>query len=440
MQQPYFVTRDGGMIPSYIAPLPEQHLRQTIGVCCTTTFGQPTANIVFRKAIAHSELDSIHTPPPAARRISNAFSIDAGYVTVATRVEQETQCVASPKKSLAPTNVIRRQSPPAPLHRSSARADEKRPEKEKLDANSRKREPQRMILGSLGFAQPAFKQALVQLLRARRPLHCVKVMYIPDAGIGNGWDVLDLRDSAMHEFGMLGVSNVDCVELRQTTPEALSLKLVGVDCIYVDMGNVYYLRYYMQSSGFDHLVPTLVRDAGVIFAGASAGSICAGHSIETAFWKGWDDPGYGQEWDLQHFGYVGLDLIPDGRSVFPHYGPQWTSLVDRKRSELDHEVLVLDDERVWVIDGDRERFVPSYSLPASRNFGSWSFSPPRPRSPVSPTSPVSVASPAGSDWRAHLSCTPSSPASPALGFRSASSTTFGTIRPSSFSSDGTVIS
>ena len=31
--------------------------------------------------------------------------------------------------------------------------------------------------------------------------------------------------------------------------------------------------------------------SGCLYVGASAGAIVAGKSIETALWKGWDDPG-----------------------------------------------------------------------------------------------------------------------------------------------------
>jgi peptidase E len=35
---------------------------------------------------------------------------------------------------------------------------------------------------------------------------------------------------------------------------------------------------------------SLPVSAGCLYVGASAGAIVAGRSIETALWKGWDDP------------------------------------------------------------------------------------------------------------------------------------------------------
>merc|ERR1712187_319603 len=94
-----------------------------------------------------------------------------------------------------------------------------------------------------------------------------------------------------------------------------------------------------------------------VYVGASAGSMCAGQSISVAFWKGWDDPGYGKEWDLQHYGYNGLDLLPRRNSVFPHYGPQWRELVESKRREFDHEVVALDEDHAYLVHGDYEELL-----------------------------------------------------------------------------------
>lgn len=217
---------------------------------------------------------------------------------------------------------------------------------------------QRMLITSSGLTKPTFQRELVGLLRARRPQGSPKVLYIPDAAVGNGCDANTAYCGCVNSLMKLGVSHIECAELRVTTPEALAQKMQGVDCLYVDMGNTYYLRYYMRKSGFDQMVPPLVQNQGVIYVGASAGSMSAGKTISVAFWKGWDDPGYGKEWDLKAYGYDGLNVIPGGRSVFPHYGPQWSQLVQEKKATVDHEVLVLDEEHAFVVNGSRQELVP----------------------------------------------------------------------------------
>jgi peptidase E len=219
--------------------------------------------------------------------------------------------------------------------------------------------PRRMLLTSSGLTRPCFKQALATMLAERKPNGNVKVLYIPDAAVGNGCDAAAAHCGAANQLMMLGVASVECAELRRTPREHLERLLVDVDCIYVEMGNTYYLRYYMRASGFDKLITPLVLQRGVVYVGASAGSMSAGRSIDVAFWKGWDDPGYEQEWDLRRFGYDGLNLLPGGQSVFPHYGTQWRNLVDARRRELGHEVLLLDEEHAHLIKGDRIEVIPS---------------------------------------------------------------------------------
>mmetsp|Transcript_16003 Transcript_16003/g.25560 ORF Transcript_16003/g.25560 Transcript_16003/m.25560 type:complete len:146 (-) Transcript_16003:319-756(-) len=85
--------------------------------------------------------------------------------------------------------------------------------------------------------------------------------------------------------------------------------------------------------------------------------MCAGRTISIAFWKGWDNPGYGQEWDLSRIGYDGLNLLPGGQSVFPHYGPQWRDLVQARSLELSHGLLALDEDHAYLVDGIREEVI-----------------------------------------------------------------------------------
>jgi len=222
-----------------------------------------------------------------------------------------------------------------------------------------RRPPFRMLLTSSGLNREPFRQAFVGLLRSHRAAVEPKVLYVADAGVGNGFEARSLFSGFQQQMLAMGVNKVECIELRQTTQDKLARQLEGVDCIYVDSGNTFYLRYYMRTSGFDILAPPLVREGGVMYVGASAGSMCAGRTISVAFWKGWDNPGYGQEWDLSPYGYAGLDLVPASRSVFPHFGQQWQQLVDTKCRELDHRIVVLDEDHAYVACGDREELIPA---------------------------------------------------------------------------------
>jgi len=196
------------------------------------------------------------------------------------------------------------------------------------------------------------KRSLRNLLKARKSSGNPNVVYIVDGIVGNGGSAAQAHQSICADFASLGVRNVACVELKNTNPEKLAKCLNGVDCIYVDQGNTFYLRSQMRTSGFDTIVGHLVRETGVVYVGASSGSICAGRTISVAFWKGWDNPGFGEPWDLSEVGYAGLDLIPGGKSVFPHFNANWKSLVEEKRQELDHDVVVLDECTAYTAEED----------------------------------------------------------------------------------------
>merc|ERR1712032_883694 len=224
------------------------------------------------------------------------------------------------------------------------------------------------------------------LLKARKPQGDPTVLYISDAAVGEGFDMKDLFIRFRAELAKIGVLRIIPVELSFISPMSLTKLLEGADCVYVEMGNTFYLRYHMHTSGLDKVLPPLVRHSGLVYVGASSGAVVAGRSISTAFWKGWDDTGKGQVWDLSRIGYDGLNLLPGGQSVFPHYGAQWTSLVEAKRGELDHGLLVIHDWEVHLLGNSVER------LPINKPRSASVFAP-RPVANTGNARQVSVARP-----------------------------------------------
>ena len=71
--------------------------------------------------------------------------------------------------------------------------------------------------------------------------------------------------------------------------------MAGNICQTANFGNTFYLRYQMHASGADPIIKRKVAE-GVLYVGASASSICAGQTASIGFWKGWDDPGFGESW------------------------------------------------------------------------------------------------------------------------------------------------
>merc|ERR1719291_567719 len=86
----------------------------------------------------------------------------------------------------------------------------------------------------------------------------------------------------------IGPTIVDCIDCAKDDEARLSEAVQKAQCVWVLGGNTFFLWHHMRRSGFDKLVKRRV-EAGALYVGCSAGSIVAGQSISTAFWKGWDD-------------------------------------------------------------------------------------------------------------------------------------------------------
>jgi hypothetical protein len=129
--------------------------------------------------------------------------------------------------------------------------------------------------------------------------------------------------------------------------------------IYVQGGNTFWLYHCMEKSDNDWrnlLLDAVTGDNAAVYCGTSAGAILAGSSMETATWKGWDDPSVVpdkpsyEDWT----GIYGLALAGNA-SVFPHMGDQWQSLVNDKQTNLDDTtVYLLRDEESLCVDGSSQ--------------------------------------------------------------------------------------
>jgi len=229
---------------------------------------------------------------------------------------------------------------------------------EDSDESPRSKTCPRMLLTSGGLTAPSMLKKLESLLQSRRPSGNYKMLYVSDATMAEEQQAKEMMRRIEEQVKPLGVTFVQHVSLRNCPHKSLADQLAGVDCVYLELGNTFYLRYQMQASGFDELIKPLVLEKGVVLVGASAGSICMGRSVTTALWKGWDDPGYGKDWDLSvSYGYDGLDLLPEHDSVFPHYGQQWANLVEKKCAEMDHDVIILDEEHAFYCNGRDYGFI-----------------------------------------------------------------------------------
>jgi len=119
--------------------------------------------------------------------------------------------------------------------------------------------------------------------------------------------------------------------------------------VYVPGGNTFWLHHCMQEWR-DDFVDTVCSNC--VYCGTSAGAILMGRSMQTACWKGWDDPSVVpdrptyEDWqDVK-----GLDLV-NGASFFPHMTPEWQDVVYEKMLQHDKPVYCLADEEAVCYKG-----------------------------------------------------------------------------------------
>lgn len=119
--------------------------------------------------------------------------------------------------------------------------------------------------------------------------------------------------------------------------------------VYLEGGNTFWLHHCMTNG--DEPWMQLLKDSTctcassyrvgeearrpALYIGKSAGAIVAGKCVETATWKGWDDPSVvpGKETYEDWKGEIGLNFA-GGASFFPHMSDNWNSLIDEKKGNL----------------------------------------------------------------------------------------------------------
>jgi Peptidase family S51 len=124
--------------------------------------------------------------------------------------------------------------------------------------------------------------------------------------------------------------------------------------LYVQGGNTFWFYHCMEKGDWkDDLLHAIPYS---FYIGSSAGAILAGASMETATWKGWDEPHVvpGRESYEDWKDVSGLGLIGEN-SFFPHYTEDWEDTVRTNGFELNQRrgirIISLRDDQVLHVNG-----------------------------------------------------------------------------------------
>jgi len=129
--------------------------------------------------------------------------------------------------------------------------------------------------------------------------------------------------------------------------------------VYVEGGNTFWLQHCLEQGDWAaHILNACTGpEATSVYIGKSAGAIVAGATVETATWKGWDDPSVvpGRETYEDWQGCPGLAMV-DQASFFPHMSADWESLVKQKQHDMKDEerskrIVCLQECDAYCVDG-----------------------------------------------------------------------------------------
>ena len=174
-----------------------------------------------------------------------------------------------------------------------------------------------------------------------KPINSIEAAFIPDAGY-----TPQIKDKTWIENEYLELVNdlnwkVDLFPLETKTREDLDL-LFNYDVIYVNGGFSGYLAQIMRRSGFDKILPALLK-SNVIYVGSSAGSMVMSEIQDASSWYiGEPEP---EAIDIPGLGYINFQ-------IYPHYRDElYTPIIANINPEIDY-ILLRDGQAVQINDND----------------------------------------------------------------------------------------
>ena len=173
-----------------------------------------------------------------------------------------------------------------------------------------------------------------------KPARELKLAFVPTAGDPYGEDKpwMDADRAMLVELGF----QVEDFDLKNKTENETRETLSKFDVIFVAGGNTFYLLGQARKSGFDKVVPELVKK-GTVYIGSSAGSYLACPTIEAAGWKHADRNIPGLK-DL-----TALNLV--SFLVVCHYSDEFKEVVASGKKSTKYPVMTLTDEQFIFGDG-----------------------------------------------------------------------------------------
>ncbi|HEX6461762.1 MAG TPA: Type 1 glutamine amidotransferase-like domain-containing protein [Candidatus Saccharimonadales bacterium] len=209
----------------------------------------------------------------------------------------------------------------------------------------------KLILASAGFSTPEIANKCAELVG--KPKEDISIAVINEAYAvehgDHGWVLTDLNQIKDDFKGRMELVNLLALNL-----EKIKERIELADVIFVVGGHTDYLMSVFQKTGFDSLLPELLKTK--IYVGSSAGSMVLCNRVST---KAYAEI-YGEENDYgikEYLGLVDLAIKPHlGNLLFPKNNPDKLLEVAKDYKGL---VYGLRDDSAIVVDGSEQYTIGS---------------------------------------------------------------------------------
>lgn len=194
----------------------------------------------------------------------------------------------------------------------------------------------KLLLTSAGFENPRIGKEFLKLIDNEPSI--TKVLFIPTASRTE--DELFYVEKSRQELLAVGIKeeniiayNLDC----RISDEALD----EISAVYVCGGNTFYLLYKIKEVDFDTVLSGLIQN-GVVYVGASAGSLLAGPDINI--------PDRSDSNDIGISDFNGLNLTDT--VIVPHYSNEQRERTEKAKQNTKYPVVPLTDSQALLIVND----------------------------------------------------------------------------------------
>ncbi len=155
----------------------------------------------------------------------------------------------------------------------------------------------------------------------------------------------------INDLETVGFKYIQVLDLREIADKSASPTIFeNFDAVFMAGGNTFCLMHEVERSGLQSILPGLIAN-GLLYIGESAGAVIAGPTLKGTELA--DNPEFSERilWD-------GLGLVQ--KAILPHADNATYAVgigAAEKMLEVDHEVILLNDNQAYVVDGESTRIV-----------------------------------------------------------------------------------